>query len=321
MNHLITSALPAFWTQLKQGTPIRFAGYLTISIVVLVWAGFALSVRAISSTALAPADVALIRCVVPALVLLPWLPQRVKQFRQISKVNLLLVLIGGVPFFLVASAGGALTSAAYVGTLIAGTSPLFVALFGVLFFKQSLSSKTLASLGLIVAGAAVLVLSRSSGEPGTFFDGSLLYGSLLQGVGYLIAAAIMWAAYTIGLKRSGLDAIGNALLVAWCSPILLLFCVLTGIAPTAIGQFSLADAFPFIVVQGVGVGVVATVGYSCAINLLGAEKSATIGSFAPVLTALLAVPLLGESVSPMMLLGIGVTVCGVILATRSQRAG
>lgn len=320
VNHLITSALPAFWTQLKQGSPTQFAGYLTISIVVLVWAGFALSVRAISSTALAPADVAMIRFLVPALVLLPWLPQRIKQFRQVSKTNLLLVLIGGVPFFLIASAGGALTSAAYVGTLIAGTSPLFVAMIGVLFFKQSLSAKTLVSLGVIVAGAAVLVLSRTGADQGSLLNGLGLQSPLLQGVGYLLSAAIMWAAYTIGLKRSGLDAIGNALLVAWCSPILLLICVLTDIAPTAIGQFSFADAFPFIVVQGLGVGVIATVGYSYAINLLGAEKSATIGSFAPVLTALLAVPLLGESVSPMLLLGIGITVCGVILATRSQRA-
>lgn len=120
MNHLLTSTLPSFWIQLKQGSSAQIAGYLTISIVVLVWAGFALSVRAISSTALAPADVAMIRFLVPALVLLPWLPQRIAQLRQVKFENVLLVLIGGVPFFLIASAGGALTSAAYVGTLIAG---------------------------------------------------------------------------------------------------------------------------------------------------------------------------------------------------------
>ena len=308
MNHLLTSTLPAFWTQLKKESSTDLIGYLAISIVVLVWAGFALSVRAISSAALTPADVAMIRFLVPALVLLPYLPKRMAQLRKVKLSNLLLLLIGGVPFFLVASAGGALTSATYVGTLIAGTSPLFVALIGVICFKQTLSIKTVMALAVIVAGAIALILNGP--ESGS--------SSLLQGVAYLLAASLMWATYTLGLKRSGLDAIGNALLIAWCSPVLWLFCVLTGIAPTTLGQFTFADALPFIVVQGLGVGVIATLAYSIAISKLGAAKSATIGSFAPILTTLLAVPLLGESLSPLLLIGIGLTVCGVILAIRSQ---
>jgi drug/metabolite transporter (DMT)-like permease len=73
-------------------------------------------------------------------------------------------------------------------------------------------------------------------------------------------------------------------------------------------------------VQGLGVGLFSTLGYAFAITRLGSAKSATIGSLAPALAALLAIPILGEPLSAGTAISILVITTGVILANRSSRA-
>ncbi|MCY1244778.1 hypothetical protein D9M72_578750 [compost metagenome] len=68
--------------------------------------------------------------------------------------------------------------------------------------------------------------------------------------------------------------------------------------------------------QGLGVGLVSTVGYAFAISRLGAARSATIGSLAPALASLMAIPILGEALAFATAIGILVITTGVILANR-----
>ena len=86
--------------------------------------------------------------------------------------------------------------------------------------------------------------------------------------------------------------------------------------PTNFGNFTFQDALPFILVQGFGVGIIATVGYSFAVAQLGSVKSSTIGSLSPGLTALLAVPIFNEPLTNLILIGITCTTAGVILTNR-----
>lgn len=285
----------------------KSSGYLAIYGVVIIWAGFALTLRAIGASALAPADVALMRFAVPAIALIPFLPSRLAQLKQVRLQDALMVLSGGIPFFLIATEGARTTSAAHVGALIAGTAPLSVAILSRFLEFSPIPRRRWFSLGLIAAGAIGIIAARPS----------QMTLETMRGIGHLLVASMLWGIYTIGLRRTGLDAIGNALILVLGSLAALIVLMVTGITPSHIGSFTLHEALPFMLIQGLGVGLLATLGYAFAITRLGSAKSATIGSLAPALAAILAIPFLGES------LGFGTAACivvitaGVIMANRS----
>ena len=155
---------------------------------------------------------------------------------------------------------------------------------------------------MILAGAALLVGAQ----------GGLSAGAL-PGAGLLLLASLLWAGYTLALKDSGLDQVSVALVVAVPTALAVLAGMASGLVPTHLGHFTLRDAAPFLLVQGLGVGVVSTLTYAFALTRLGAAQAATLGSLSPALTALLAVPLLGEALTPLAAVAV-VTVCVGVLA-------
>ncbi|PHP26372.1 DMT family transporter [Limimaricola cinnabarinus] len=282
-------------------------GYAAIALAVTIWAGFALSIRAIGGSVLAPADVALIRFGLPVLLLAPLLPSRLGALRRVRPMDAALVAFGaGLPFFFLASAGGALTSAAHVGALIAGTTPLSVALLLWLIERRGINAALGRALALILGGVALLVAGQGAG----FGAGAL------GGAGLLLAASLFWGAYTLGLRRVGLDPIGCTLLLGLPSLAVLALLMGTGAVESRMASASLAEILPFVVVQGLGVGVLASLAYAAAIARLGPARCAAIGSLAPALAALGAVPILGEALTPLVVAGIALVTFGVYRATR-----
>ncbi|WP_354558798.1 DMT family transporter [Rhizobium aquaticum] len=286
-------------------------GYVVLAMVVMVWAGFALTMRAIGASPLAPADVAMIRFAVPLILLLPFTFRRLNQLRKVVPKDALLVLLGGVPFFFIASEGARTTSAAYVGALIAGTTPVAVAILLWCFERWSTPRRQWLPLGLIILGAGGMVVGQP--QPVT--------SETMHGVAFLLVASLVWGAYTIGLKRTGVDAIANGLLISTGSLIVLVVMIAFGLVKSNFGHFTFADTLPFLLVQGVGVGLLSTVGYAFAISRLGAAKSSTIGSLAPAVATLLAIPLLGETQSLATFFSIAIITAGVVLSSRRSQKG
>lgn len=288
--------------------PNGLTGYAAIVVAVAIWAGFALSIRAMGASALTTADVALIRYGTPALLLCPYIPSRWSMLRRVSRADALMVFAGaGLPFFWIAAAGGAATSTAHVSALIAGTVPIAVALVAFLLTGARVPARRMGGLAVIALGVLALVLAQSQAG-----RGPILWGATL-----LLTASLLWGAYTIGLRRTGLDAIGCTLLVTLPSFVILLALFACGLVDTHFGSFGLGEAMPFLLVQGIGVGVVSTLAYAVAITRLGPARSAVIGSLAPVLATLGAIPLLGEPLTPAIALGVGAITLGVILANRA----
>jgi len=282
-------------------------GYMAITAVLFIWSGFSLTVRAIGESPLATADVALIRFTVPLLLLLPLLPSRIERIKKIKFFHLLLILLGGLPFFLFAAAGAKTAPTAYMGAILAGTPAFFVAILSYFFDGQLISKKRGIALLVILIGVLVMVAGQSE----------TLSEEIVQGVLFLLGGSLVWAGYTMGLKHAGLDPISIAIIVSICSFIITLALIVTGSIATNFGSFSFQQALPFMLIQGVGVGVIATIGYSYAVNQLGSAQSSTIGALSPGLTALLAVPVFNELLSMATLLGIFLTSVGVILSNRS----
>lgn len=300
----------------KAGHPGRFGlspqaeGMLALLLTVAIWAAFALSARALSTSSLLPADAALLRFGVPLLVLLPALWRRRRRIAAVRPGVALKIICGaGVPFFLAAMHGGALTSAAFVGSIVPGMVPLFVS--GIMVRRGHGVPRGTQAVGLALIASGVVALVWRYIVP--------VDTDVLAGTGTLLVASGLWALYTVGLREVDLDPVGSIGLLCLPSFAVIGVLVLTGVLPTGLAHAVGSDIMLFLVVQGLGVGLCAGLLYAFAIRRLGAERSSVVGSLSPVAVVLLAVPLLGESPTLAVLIGVPLITAGVVLANRRPR--
>lgn len=282
-------------------------GVIAMLMVLLIWSGFALTVHFIGTSPLAIADVALIRFSVPVIVFFPLLFSRFETIKQVRFTDVFFIFLGGIPFFLLASWGAKTAPSAYVGTILAAAPPFFVALLSLLFYRQRLSKKRMLTLSLILAGVLIMVFAKQVD----------ISKDLFQGIGFLLCASLVWATYTIGLKRAGLNAITVAIILSYGSFLIMLALIISGVVDSHWGEFSMQQALPFILIQGFGVGILATLGFSYAVAQLGSAQASIMGAISPGLTALLAIPIFNESLSIAIVCGLGITMIGVILSNQN----
>lgn len=286
-------------------------GLAALLLTVAIWAAFALSARALSASTLLPADAALLRFGVPLVVLAPALWRRRRRLAAVRPGPAVKIICGaGVPFFLAAMYGGSLTSAAFVGAIVPGMVPLFVSALMVAGGKSVPRGTQTAGLALIVAGVVALVWRHTAA----------LDGDALLGVGTLLVASGLWALYTVGLREVDLDPVGSIGLLCLPSFVVIALLALTGVLPTGIAHAAGGDIALFLVVQGLGVGLCAGLLYAFAIRRLGPERSSVVGSLSPVAVVLLAVPLLDESPTLSVVVGVPLITLGVALANRRPRS-
>ncbi|MEV7726156.1 DMT family transporter [Streptomyces sp. NPDC087917] len=286
-------------------------GMLALLVTVAIWAAFALSARALSASTLLPADAALLRFGVPLLVLAPALWRRRRRIAAVRPGPAIKIVCGaGVPFFLAAMHGGALTSAAFVGSIVPGMVPLFVAALMAARGRGVPRGTQAAGLALIAAGVAALVWRYVVPVD----------ADVLEGAGTLLVASGLWALYTVGLRDVDLDPVGSIGLLCLPSFAVIALLVVTGGLPTGLAHAAGGDIALFLVVQGLGVGLCAGLLYAFAIRRLGAERSSVVGSLSPVAVVLLAVPVLGESPTAAVLVGVPLITVGVVLANRRSPA-
>lgn len=276
-------------------------GVVALAAVVCLWSSFALSTRALETTGMTMGDAAIVRFGVPAIALAPWIPRTLRRLRGERVRVIALVLLAGLPHFLLFAWGAHLTSAALTGLLVPGTVPLFVTLLLFLAFRSSVSRRRLIALGAIVVGIAVSA-TLTGGPAGP------------DGIAVLMAAGFVWAAYTIGLSRTRLDPLGVIALVSLTSFIAALVLTAAGALPSQLfsGTVDVPAWGAYALVQGVGTGMLSTACYVVAVKNLGSSITAAAGALSPVLTALVAVPLLGEPLTAGLGVALVLIVSGVV---------
>lgn len=278
----------------------RLIGAGALAATVVLWSSFALSAKGIGASSLTTIDVALIRFLTPAVLLIPWIPRTVRVLRR-ERPGALLLLIGGLPHFLLFAFGAHLTTAGLTGLLVPGTVPVFVTVIAFAVWRSRVPGRQLLALGSIVAGVAA---SAFQATPTT----------TVAGIGVLLAGGLAWAVFTIGLRRTQLDPIGVVVLICTPSALAAAGLAVSGLMPShlADGTARLPDILLFTALQGVGTGLLSTLCYAYAVRALGSNISAATGAVSPVLTAAAAVPLFGELMTPALAVALALIVIGVI---------
>ncbi|MFJ8539468.1 DMT family transporter [Streptomyces sp. NPDC093591] len=286
----------------------KLMGAAALMAAIVLWSSFALTVRGISSSSLTSIDVAFLRFATPVVILAPWLARTVRALRG-ERIGVLLMLgIGGLPHFLLSALGGRLTSAALIGLLIPGTVPLFVAVILYLGWRERISRRRLIALAAITTGIAATALQTTS-------------NTTTAGIGILLTAGCAWAVYTIGLRRTGLGLIGVVLTICVPATIMAALLAASAAVPSHLmtGTAAISDVLLFTCLQDIGTGLLSTLCYAYAVRALGSNLAATAGAISPVLTALLAIPLFDEPLTPGVSAALALIVTGVTVFNIAPR--
>ena len=185
--------------------------------------------------------------------------------------------------------------------LILFTYPLFVVIFGALFFGQRITARIVVAIAISYLGL-IVIFSQNAVAGGR----AALFGALL-----VLAAAVAFALYQLLAKN----------LIAAIGPRLFTCIAMAGAAAGAILQFFLTHPAADLAVSqrvwgnslflAIGATVLPSFFLNAALHRISAQANATIGTLSPVATILLAYLILGERLSPLALVGSALVLAGV----------
>lgn len=293
-----------FESDVKTESRDKLLAYLTLSVGLIAIGFSAIFVR----QAGVPGTVAsFYRMAIPTVILAAPAIKRLRE-RKRSGPPLRWAVLGGFVFALDLSfwASGVVISGATIPTLLANTAPVWVGLGALLFFREELPRKFWFGLAIALLGTA-LVLGLES-----LRSMSLDLGALLG-----LLAGIFYAAYFLitQLGRKSLDVL-SYFWVSGVSATVALF-IFNLLLSQPMWGFTSKTYFNLLALglisQGVGL---------LAINYVQGFLPATIVSTTllgqPVVTALLAGPLLGEKLQPAQIVGGAAVLLGVYIVHRRR---
>ena len=192
-------------------------------------------------------------------------------------------------------------------------SPLAVVLLSFLLLGERVGRRGVAGIAVATIGI-VLLVSR----------GRLTELAWLQSTGdwLILASAFTWALYTVATRnlvrrRDPLAAAFSILLVATVFTVLLLLVSPDVVGVRAVSPRGLA-ALLYLAVAGMAIGQWF---WQEGVARLGAARAGLFLYLEPLATVSLAIPLLGESFTPMMALGGGLVLAGVYVAQETSGSG
>jgi drug/metabolite transporter (DMT)-like permease len=272
---------------------------------VSIWASWSAVSRLAVTTHLDAWDIAALRFGVAGPLLLPVVVRCGLARNRLGWFGLVVLMVGaGAPYVLLAAGGLHFAPAHDQAALNPGFAPLFVALLAMAFLGERPSTIRTLGLSLILTGALVIV-----GWHAAAWNTSRTLGHVL-----FLGAAFLWACFTVVMRQARIDPLHAVALVSTGSSVLYLpiYLALHG---TCLAQLPVADIALQAIFQGVLVTIVSLVLYGRAVVLLGASAGAAFGALVPALSALFAVPLLGEWPDEGDWIGIAVVSVGVYLAS------
>ncbi|QPC42776.1 DMT family transporter [Kaustia mangrovi] len=273
--------------------------------VVALFSGFTIVSRLGLTSAMPVPDLGVLRFGIGGLILTPVLLHHGLGGVPLPKA-LLLALLGGLGFALLAYSGFALAPAAHGAVLLHGTLPLSTFVLVMLLDPAQSRRATTSGLALIAVGVALMAwdsLRTASAQQ-------------LLGDAFLLLASFCWSAYGVMARRLGLPPLQAASIVA----VLSMLCFLPPYI--AFHGATLVDHdWQALLVQGVYQGILIGVGsifvYTLAVNNLGASETALFTAAVPGVTTLGAIALLAEWPSPAEWAGVALATIGMLFAIRT----
>ncbi len=249
-----------------------------------IWASWILAVRLGIRTNLTPWDITAIRFGVAGLILLPYLLKKGLAVDRLGWAGLAAILLGGgAPMVLVSYGGLLFAPAAHAASLFTALIPLYVAILAAVVLGEAFTVAKRIGIVLIVAGVLGIVWGA----------GATIGSQQNVGHAMFIGAGMLWACFIVamrkarlaGLHAAAIAAVGS--LIAYVPAHLIIF-------GTSLFDAPWRDLALQAFVHGVLVAVISFVCIGRAVSILGASSGSAFAALAPAITAILAIPILGE---------------------------
>ena len=283
------------------------AGLIAACFTICIWTGFILVSRYGGKGVLTGWDVTALRFGVGALIALFFLP---RVTLPPYKIILLFSVFGGIGYSVTVYAGFRLAPAAHAAVLLPGALPFATAVIAWLWLRQKPSPTQRIALLLVFIGIALTTAD-------TFFHGAHLTGLQMIGDLLFLCGSSSWAVFTLLLRRYSMPPLTAAVTTTLGSALLYLP-VWWLFLPSTMGQAPLAEIAIQAAYQGVLVVFVAMLLYTFAVRRLGAQPVTLLMAIVPGVSALAAVPVLGEPLSLLTLAGLGAVTMGAVFGARAS---
>ncbi len=251
---------------------------------VSIWSGWIVVARLGLKGSLTPWDIAALRFGVAGLLLLPYVLSRGVALDRLGWIGLAAIVLGGGAPVLFANAGLMFAPAAHAGALFPGVMPLAVAVLAAVFLSEPFTAAKKIGFVLILFG--VFAIAWTAG-------GDAINSSQSIGHALFLASALAWAFYTIAMRRARLDGL-HAAGIAAVGALVLYLPVYLMVAGTKLASASWDDVALQAFVQGILTAIVSLIFYGRAVGILGASSGAAFAALSPAMTAVMAIPVLGE---------------------------
>ncbi|QPH56051.1 DMT family transporter [Pontivivens ytuae] len=276
-------------------------------IAAIAWSGYTIASRAGVMSGFSATDLTALRFIVAGLVMLPFVLRRgLATLAGIGWRRGILLALGAGPLFSgLYTYGLGVTPYAHGPVISPSVVTLGALGLAALVLGERPGPWRLIGTAAVVAGLVLVAGGEALfGAEGDFTPYDLLF----------VGSGLLWAGYTVLLRRWQLDPIAATAAVAVVSMI--------AIAPAYLltadyGRlFADPGALAFhALMQGVVAAVVAILAFSKAVALLGAGRAGIFPSLVPVLAVVLGIPFLGEWPTAAQVVGIAVATAGLFLAS------
>ena len=282
--------------------------YLRLLLTALFWGGTFIAGRLIAQS-VGPFSAAFLRFAIAVVFLLLLTARKMGGLPRVSKAQgmaLCFLGLSGVFAYNALFFKGLQLISAGRASLIIANNPVFIALFAALIFKERLSWLKVAGVILSVSGAVIVI---SKGDLAQLLGGGVGWGELL-----IFGCVGSWVTYSL-IGKAIMKDLSPLVAVSYSASIGLAALLIPALAEgmvEQIPQYTLLD-WGCIAYLGVFGTVLGFVWYYEGIKALGPTKAGQFINFVPVCASLLAYFILGEPVTPSLLVGAGFVVSGVSL--------
>ena len=274
-------------------------------IAATAWSFYTVASRSAVEAGFSALDLTALRYVVAALVFLPLLLNRgIKDLGGIGWRRGALLALGAGPLFSMFYVYGMSVTPYAHGPVV---SPSVVTLASIalaaLILREPVSVNRWIAASVVVAGLYLVVS-----------NGSNLLVEASHFDLFFVASGVLWAVFTVFLRKWQLDpvlATGSVALISG----LVMMPALVFAADWAHLLDNLLLTGVHAIIQGVVAAGIAVVAFSKAVSSLGASKAGLFPSLVPVIAVILGVPLLSEIPTAVQAAGVALASIGLIMAT------
>jgi drug/metabolite transporter (DMT)-like permease len=272
---------------------------------VSIWSGWIVVARLGLKSSLTPWDIAALRFGVAGLLLVPYIRINGLALDRLGWIGLVAIVLGGGAPVLFANAGLMFAPAAHAGALFPGVMPLMVALLAAAFLREPFTAAKKVGFFLILAGAFAIAWQAG----GDAIESRQTIGHLL-----FLGSALAWACYTVAMRRARLGGL-HAAAIAAVGALALYLPVYLLVAGVSLASAPWGDIALQAFVQGILTAIVSLIFYGRAVSILGASSGAAFAALSPAMTAVMAIPILGEWPSAMDWIAIAAISVGVYVVS------